>query len=73
MAITHETGRSPYDAILFALKKADLSKGRISEITGIPYGPLGHALEVLTLGGEVKRHALRYSITDKGRRALMGK
>lgn len=68
-----ETGRTPYEAILRALNKADLSKGRISEISGVPYGPLGHALEVLTLEGKVEKKSLRYKITDKGRKSLMGK
>lgn len=65
--------RTPFEAILFALSKAEMSKSRISEVAGIPWGACGHALEVLTLEGKVVKRALRYAITDKGRKALMGR
>ncbi len=54
------TGRTPYDAVLNALQRAAMSKAELTKITGIPYGPLGHALEVLILEGKVKKEGMRY-------------
>lgn len=56
------------ERILKALKGAERPKSQLIRATGVPYGPLGHALEVLVLEGYVARQGLRYRLTSKGDR-----
>jgi len=53
---------TPYEEILKALRRAAMGKTDISRVTGVPFGPLGHALEVLTIEGKVIREGLRYRL-----------
>lgn len=61
---------TPYDEIVAALKKAQMGKADLNKITGIPWGPLGHALEVLTLEGKVVKEGLRYRLPKENGYAL---
>ncbi len=51
---------TPYELILQALSKAQMSKTDIAKVTGVPMGPLGHALEVLIIEKKVEKVGLRY-------------
>ena len=57
---------NPYDLVLHTLGRAEKSKNEITRATGVPFGVLGHALEVLIMEGKVLRVGLRYRLTLKG-------
>ncbi len=64
---------TPYDLICQTLMRAEKSKADINKATSIPYGPLGHALEVLIIEGKVLRHGLRYKLTQNGEKYCRSK
>lgn len=50
------------ERIIEALKRAEMSKTDLFKITGLPYGPLGHVLNILILKGRVEKVGLRYKL-----------
>ena len=58
---------TPYDRVLHALEKAEMSKTDISKVTNIPYGPLGYILTLLITEKRVEKVGLRYKLKEKPR------
>jgi hypothetical protein len=57
----------PYQYILDALKRSQMTKGALVKCTGIPYGVIDHAIEVLLLEGKIiKVDLLRYQLKGGG-------
>jgi len=65
-----EEDMTPYNLVLKALRTAEKSKTTLIKETGVPYGPIGHTLEVLVLEGKVRRASLRFRITPLGEKYL---
>ena len=56
---------TPKELILRALKRAEMSKNVLYECIGVPFGPLGFALDALILEGKVEKHGVRYRLKLK--------
>lgn len=54
-----------YEPILHALGRSQMSKSALVRVTGITYGLIDRALQVLILEGKVVRFGARYKLVEK--------